>query len=287
MPFSAGAASSRNEPLLPRSASFSGSRNVFDPLMKLRQLVLNIRHACEGDIVAMKGACVLAVCATLAVGLMTLMSPFTVLSPLHLLTCLYLVPLSLVALALEVGDGIVLLEPFRQWVQAWVAALTVLEGRGVMYVILGTLVAGMGDPLSLVAGLLDISAGFACICASRPVSKQDEDEARSVEGRTGSSGSGAGFPVDETSLPRLAFRRRVLFGMERMDSAELVSLCLELGLRLEPRARASALAQLDPEGMGSIDEEAFIAWWEQQQRQQLPQLPSRLHAAPADEWQDH
>ena len=59
---------------------------------------------------AMKGACVLAVSSTLAVGLMTLMSPFTVLSPLHLLTCLYLVPLSLVALALEVGDGIVLLD---------------------------------------------------------------------------------------------------------------------------------------------------------------------------------
>ena len=236
---------------------------------------------------AMKGACVLAVSSTLAVGLMTLMSPFTVLSPLHLLTCLYLVPLSLVALALEVGDGIVLLEPFRQWVQAWVAALTVLEGRGVMYVILGTLVAGMGDPLSLVAGLLDISAGFACICASRPVSKQHEDETRNLEGRA-ASGFGAGFPVDQTTVPRLAFRRRVLFGMERMDSAELVSLSLELGLRLEPRARASALAQLDPEGMGSIDEEAFIAWWEQQQRhEQFPVLPQRLHAAPADEWQEH
>ena len=35
-----------------------------------------------------------------------------------------------------------------------------------LYVILGTLMAGLGDPLALVAGLVDIAAGFACYCAA-------------------------------------------------------------------------------------------------------------------------
>lgn len=237
---------------------------------------------------AVKAGCVIAMIATLAVGVLTIISPFTVLSPLHLLTCLYLVPLCLIALVLEAGGGTPLLQPFQQWVHTWLAALTVIEGRGAMYVILGTLVAGMGDPLSLFAGILDIAAGVACICASRPAGSQaDDDKARGVEGRGGTTGT-AGVMVDEASVPRLAFRRRVLFGMERMDTAELVSLALELGLRLEPRARASALAQLDPEGLGSIDEETFIAWWEQHQHRVQPQMarpPARLAAA-ADEWQE-
>jgi hypothetical protein len=69
-------------------------------------------------------------------------------------------------------------------------------------------------------------------------------------------------------VARMAFRRRVLFGMERMDSAELVALCLELGLRLDARSRATALAILDPEQEGHVDEESFMVWWEQQQQAQ-------------------
>ena len=83
------------------------------------------------------------------------------------------------------------------------------------------------------------------------------------ERRSADRGGMVGAPVeDEQSLARAAFRRRVLYGMERMDSAELAALCLELGLRLEPRLRASALAILDPEGLGSIDEASFMVWWE-------------------------
>jgi len=263
MQFSGGGA--RNEPLLPRSASFSGTRGLFDPLVRLSSFVTSLRRACEGDLVAVKGSCVLAAGSSLAVGFVGVLSPFTVLSPLHLLTCIYLLPISLVALALEVGEGIVLLEPLRGWVDKWVAALTVLEGRGAMYVILGTLVAAQGDPLSLIAGLLDIAAGFACYCASKPRRNDGEsDGPRTSRDGTQPVGAKNGWPEDEfSSAPHLAFRRRVLYGMQRMDSAELVALCLELGLRLEARTRASALAQLDPEGSGSIDEEAFIAWWEQ------------------------
>ena len=54
--------------------------------------------------------------------------------------------------------------------------------------------------------------------------------------------------------PRRAFRRRVLYGMETMDSAELVALCLELGHRLDARSRSAALATLDPRDDGVITE---------------------------------
>ena len=36
-------------------------------------------------------------------------------------------------------------------------------------------------------------------------------------------------------------------------------------MRLDARARLAALAVLDPREDGSIDEGAFIAWWEEQQ----------------------
>ena len=45
--------------------------------------------------------------------------------------------------------------------------LTLVAGRGSLYVVVGTMVAGMGDPLALVAGVLHIGAGGACLWATR------------------------------------------------------------------------------------------------------------------------
>ena len=167
-----------------------------------------------------KGSCVLAACCSLTVGVLGVLSPFAMLSPLHLLTCLYLVPLCIVALAIELGDGFLALGAFREWVNLWVAALTVLEGRGAMYVILGTLVAAQGDLLSLVAGLLDIAAGLACYCASKPeLHGGDKRERRRGTERGGTAGGIGGLPEEEcSSAPRIAFRRRVLYGMQTMGT---------------------------------------------------------------------
>ena len=53
--------------------------------------------------------------------------------------------------------------------------------------------------------------------------------------------------------------------MEKMDSAELVALCLELGETLDARTRLAALAALDPHEEGTIEESDFISWWESRQ----------------------
>ena len=143
----------------------------------------------------------------------------------------------------------------RHWVAFWLRGLVSLTGRGALYLVLGTLAIGMGDPLSMLAGLLELGAGASCVLVSRPAHDTAETHVE-PEGHPGRS------PSD--SMPRMAFRRRVLFGMDSMDSAELMSLCLELGLQLDARARAAALAALDPEQRGSISEHAFVTWWEQQ-----------------------
>ena len=70
-------------------------------------------------------------------------------------------------------------------------------------------------------------------------------------------------PGGDADLARGAFKRRVRFGTQRLDSSELTNLCLELGLRLDARARSSALDMLDPDQEGSIEEETFVGWWEQ------------------------
>lgn len=244
----------RNEPLLPRSASFGSGNSFFDPLYKVPAAVAHLQsNAFHGDELAIKSMCLLGICGQLAVALLSLISPFTLLSPLHLLTCLYLLPLSLCALALEVD--VPLLEPFRRWIFYWLRGLTLRFGRGVLYVVFGTLVAGMGGPLELAVGLLDVGAGIACMWASRSSATTSRAQAE-ADRLSGSS------TTDLSDMPRLAFKRRVLYGMERMDSAELVALCLELGVNLDARSRAAALSRLDPQQTGFVEEEAFLAWWD-------------------------
>ena len=247
----------RNAPLLPRSASFGQGGRGIDPVATATAYTRTLRHACLGDMLALKSACLLAICASFTVGLLTVISPWTVLSPLHLLTGLYLLPTSLAAFALEVE--LPLLEAFHAWVGEWLRVLTLRAGRGALYVVLGTLVAGLGDPLALVAGLLHIGAGGACIWVSRPRRKVSDTT-------LGDLGNVSGLPGSiENDGPRRAFRRRVLFGMEKMDSAELVALCLELGETLDARTRLAALAALDPHEEGTIEESDFISWWESRQ----------------------
>lgn len=244
----------RNEPLLPRSASF-GQGRAFDPLSKVSVFTSNLKNAFEGDALAIKSACMLAAACSLVVGMLGVLNPFSLLSPLHLLTCLYVVPLSGISLALEIE--IPPLEPFYAWVTVWMRTLTLQRGRGFLLVVLGTLVTGLGGPLSFLAGVLDIAAGALSLWnanQAQPVATQD------LENSSPRPGSGAA-PGD---VPRLAFRRRVLYGMDTMDSAELVALCLELGVRLDARGRVAALAILDPQQDGRIHEDAFCVWWESQ-----------------------
>lgn len=249
----------RNEPLLPRSASF-GQGRAFDPLKASGIAgiagIAGLRNAFEGDALAIKSACMLAATCSLVVGVLGVLNPFSLLSPLHLLTCLYVVPLSVVSLALEVE--ITPLEPFYAWVTVWMRTLTLQRGRGFFLVVLGTLVTGLGGPLSFLVGLLDIAAGALSVWnaqQAQPVAAEDAEN---------SSPSRPGSRAAPGDVPRLAFRRRVLYGMDTMDSAELVALCLELGVRLDARGRVAALAILDPQQDGRITEDAFCAWWESQ-----------------------
>jgi hypothetical protein len=244
----------RNEPLLPRSASFN---HPFDnPIAKATSIAASLHSCCQGEALAVKSACLLAATGSLTVGTLGVLSPFNVLSPLHLLTCLYLVPLSLGALALEVETP--LLEPFCTWVASWMRVLTLPSGRAVFYIILGTLVAGLGDPPALLAGLLDVGAGVLALMSDA------HDRTRTSSGPESTIEASRGRTDVLSDVPRLAFRRRLHYGMDRLDSAELVTLCLELGLSLDARARMAALAALDPHEEGRIEEEAFLAWWEQQ-----------------------
>lgn len=245
----------RNAPLLPRSASF-GQGRAFDPLSKVSGIASNVKNAFEGDALAIKSACLLAAGASLVVGMLGVLNPFSLLSPLHLLACLYVVPLSAICLALEVE--IPPLEPFYAWVTVWMRTLTLPSGRGFLLMVLGTLVAGLGGPLSFLVGVLDVATGAASVWGARqdrPVANADSDT---------SSPTRPGSRAAPGDVPRLAFRRRVLYGMETMDSAELVALCLELGVRLDARGRVAALATLDPQQEGRIQEDAFVAWWESQ-----------------------
>ena len=244
---------------MPRSASF-GSRSQFQKLQsKWNSCTAAMVRICQGDITMIKTAAVFASTAGIVIGLLGVLNPLAVISPLHLLTCVYLLVLSTLALALEVEAPF--FEPFRRWVAFWMRALTQVTGRGALYLVLGSLAAGLGDPFALLAGLLLVGAGAACIrhAAGPALEIADEDSLLGPQSERGGS-----RPDARLDAPRMAFRRRVNFGMEHMDSAELVALCLELGLSLDARKRVAALAILDPDQQGTIHEDAFLLWWEQQ-----------------------
>jgi len=254
----------RNEPLLPRSASFGEGTPAWGSGLRCPSCSL-----WEAVRSATRAACVLSNALILAVGVLALLNPLGILlSPLRLLTGVYLGGFAAVAVAYEAE--LALLDPLREWVGVHMLALTQRRGRGVLYLLLGAMAAGLGDPLSLGAGLLELAVGAACVWGASPDGAPD-DEAAEAEG--------AEAQARESSHSRVqtAFRRRVPFGLERLDSAELVALCLELGLSLDARARGQALDLLDPHQEGSIGEEAFVAWWEQQA--EAPRPLGAVHAA--------
>ena len=239
----------------PRSASFG--RN-FDPVAGASSYVSQLRQACQGDLLALRSACVVSLVGAFAVGLLGVLSPFTLLSPLHLLTCLYLLPTSLILLALEFE--LPLLEPFYAWIEEWVKVLTNRAGRGAPLRRARHAPRWSRRPAR--------APGWAAprwrrrrwgMWTARPPRQLSDAQL------AGELEPGLGEDSDKSRVPRAAFRRRVLYGMERLDSAELVALCLELGMQLDARARSSALAALDPHEEGSIGEDEFIAWWERQQ----------------------
>jgi len=256
------------EPLLPRSASFGTHKSRVDMLKDAWSHYSPITHltrVCASQEDSIKAACIGATTVCFVIGLLGVLNPFSLLTPLHLVTSLYIVALSALALTMEVD--VAFLEALRREVERWVRGLTCIRGRGALYIVLGTLTAGLGDPLAVVAGLIEMGVGGACF-VSNPTHETAHAYAGELPERAGTT---------DTDAPRLAFKRRVVFGMEQMDSAEFVALCLELGLSLDARARAAALAVLDPHQEGCIEEETFMAWWEQQQPQSpLPPQPLAL-----------
>ena len=276
----------RNDPLLPRSASFGvGSSRSRLTAKASAVITAATRIICSGDESALHSACAASLSGCFLVGLLGVLNPFSLLSPLHVLASLYLVVFSAFAFALEVD--VVIFAPLRQWSAFWMRGLTRHAGRGALYIMLGFLATGLGDPLSLLVGVVQIAAGGACLYLAQQgtAARGPRSTVDAPPMDPGSSGaSSARVPAD--SAPRMAFRRRVLFGMTRMESAELVALCLELGLSLDTRARVAALAMLDPvhactcaslmctaciqvaalamldpDQEGMIDEESFMLWW--------------------------
>ena len=263
----------RNEPLLPRSQSYSA-------LGTIGSWVAALRKMCDGDYWrmcdAVRGTAMVGTTLVCIVGLLGSLNPLALLSPLHWLTSMYLCALSCAAIAYELE----VFERYRRWVGVYLRGLTRPSGRGAFYIFLGTLAAGLGDPLAIVAGCAEIGAGIACVYSLGAV-PDDASEAGSEISRH-----------SEGDAARAAFRRRVAFGTEQLDSAEcgapssqytyplhkppspnpspipvpgrLVALCLELGLPLDTRARVAALDVLDPTQQGVVSEDAFLAWWETQ-----------------------
>ena len=256
-------ANHKNEPLLPRSASFGSQSQLHSQLQKLTAKASNVvSSVCQGEEAGVKLACLNGGLAGLAIGLLGVLNPFAVLTPLHLLTCLYLLAMSLVVLALEVE--VPLLEPFYAWVGLWMRSLTTMTGRGVMYLVLGSLAAGLGDWLAILAGLALMGAGAACLWFASRFPKHEAAAEVQVPTATLASTSGGRGDDARVQNARKAFRRRVYLGMQRMETAELVALCRELHAPLDERVHMAAILRLDPHQQGSIDEESFVQWWVEQ-----------------------
>ena len=93
------------EPLLPRSASFGTHKSRIDMLKDAWSHYSPITHltrVCASQEDSIKAACISATTICLIIGLLGVLNPFSLLTPLHLVTSLYIVALSALALTMEV-----------------------------------------------------------------------------------------------------------------------------------------------------------------------------------------
>eukprot|EP00614_Pseudopedinella_elastica_P027611 CAMPEP_0172615824 /NCGR_PEP_ID=MMETSP1068-20121228/62526_1 /TAXON_ID=35684 /ORGANISM="Pseudopedinella elastica, Strain CCMP716" /LENGTH=237 /DNA_ID=CAMNT_0013421085 /DNA_START=82 /DNA_END=795 /DNA_ORIENTATION=- len=124
--------------------------------------------------------------------------------------------------------------------------LTLVNGRGIFYIFVGTLNMAQNDFARTCVGLYMAVIGVVMFGVGVH-SKGKLDHVRAL--------------LKDESVVRAAFNTVDIEGDNALTAEELGMLCTNLGSTLEPNELETALHSLDKNGDGKVSYDEFIAWW--------------------------
>jgi len=145
------------------------------------------------------------------------------------------------------SQGIFFPDDWKKRIKVQAKFLTMLNGRGALYVFLGTLLmAQWPDFWESIAGLYMAFLGsFMFFVGLHTKSKLDSVRSS----------------LKNEAAARAAFKAADANGDGSLIVEELAVLCAHMGSSLGTQELESALQTLDKDGNGSVEEDEFIHWW--------------------------
>ena len=231
--------------LIRSEAVSAGTRYTQERVEELKKLVA------KGDY-SLHTALILLGPAMCASGVLSLLG--SLLNPLHLLVELYVVAAGVVSLALETSaypeNGTLnrlKIGAVRKVVMAEARVLTTLTGRSGFYFVLSTLLlAQQATLLDLLIGLYGLFLSIGMFVMGRQAAGKLKHLRSSMTDEAELRAKFAQFDTDRDG---------------RLSSAELATLCADLGSMLSHAELEGAIKLLDTNGDGHIERDEFVAWW--------------------------
>jgi len=166
-------------------------------------------------------------------------------SPLSALIEVYCGAFGVVVVILE-GQDLAFLTKFRAMLNEHAKFLTFTWGRGCFYFFAGSLMFSQMNLFDMAIGGWMCFTGFTSIVVGQHTANKLTDLKRTL---------------GSESVVKSKFKKMDKDNSGSLNSAELASLCSDLGSPLDHNELVAAISTMDVDGSGTISYEEFYGWW--------------------------
>jgi len=199
---------------------------------------------------ALKVLCFLANGLTIFVGILSIFGSALSLDLFKTSTMLYVTMGAIIGLALEVKPCMCS-RNYQTKVSFWCKALSRVQGRGLLYIVLGLMSLPQQSLLTWISGLSMIAVGiFSLVVAHHAKGKLNRLHIALV----------AGHENDPESVLN-AFRKYDTDNNNSLSAAELTMVAEELGTHFSKNEMTAIFTLLDTDRSGDISVSEFQSWW--------------------------
>ena len=209
-----------------------------------------LRDWVQAGPMALKVLCFLANGFTIFVGILSVFGNALSLDIFKTSTMLYVTVGAFIGLMLEVKPCLCT-RSYQAKVSFWCKALSRVQGRGLLYILLGLVQLPQAQILTWISGLSMIAVGiFSLFVANHAKKKLNRLHAAIV----------AGHENDTASIAD-SFRKFDSDGNNSLSQAELALVADDLRTHLEKNELTAIFSLLDTDRSGNISIQEFEAWW--------------------------
>jgi len=199
---------------------------------------------------ALKVLCFLANSFTIFVGILSVFGNALSLDIFKTSTMLYVTFGAIIGLMLEVKPCLCT-KTYQTKVSFWCKALSRVQGRGLLYILLGLVQLPQQSLLTWISGLSMIAVGiFSLVVANHAKKKLNRLHVALV----------AGHENDSAAITE-AFRKFDTDNNNSLSQAELALVANDLGTHFEKNELTAIFSLLDSDRSGDISIQEFEAWW--------------------------